>query len=45
MAILDEGILDKESTLIAIFPSPMSYAGPREVQWHAKARIHTGSNW
>lgn len=44
MAVLDEGILDKESTILAIFPSPMNYAGPREVQWHAKARIHTGSN-
>lgn len=37
--------LDLETTLLAIFPSPMSYAGPREVQWHAKARIVTGANF
>ena len=29
--ILDEGILDPESTVLAIFPSPMMYAGPTEV--------------
>lgn len=31
-AVLDEGILPKESTLLAIFPSPMMYAGPIEVR-------------
>ena len=30
-AVLDEGILDWNSTLLAIFPSPMMYAGPIEV--------------
>lgn len=30
MAVLDENILDKRTTLVAIFPSPMSYAGPKE---------------
>ena len=44
-AVLSEGLLDPASTLIAIFPSPMSYAGPKEVQWHAKARIVTGANF
>ena len=44
-AILDEGVLDPESTVIAIFPSPMMYAGPTEVQWHAKARMSTGANF
>ncbi|KAI1292270.1 Bifunctional 3'-phosphoadenosine 5'-phosphosulfate synthase [Halotydeus destructor] len=43
--VLNEGILDPESTILAIFPSPMSYAGPKEVQWHAKARIVTGANF
>lgn len=38
-------VLDSKSTLLAIFPSPMSYAGPKEVQWHAKARIVTGANF
>lgn len=30
-AILDENILDPASTVVAIFPSPMMYAGPTEV--------------
>lgn len=45
LAILNEGILDPRCTLVAIFPSPMSYAGPKEVQWHAKARVFTGSDF
>ena len=30
-AVLDDGVLDKETTVLAIFPSPMMYAGPTEV--------------
>lgn len=30
---------------MSIFPSPMHYAGPTEVQWHAKARINAGANF
>ncbi|GJD06655.1 ATP sulfurylase 2 [Galdieria sulphuraria] len=41
-AILEEGILDPHNTIIGIFPSPMIYAGPKEVQWHAKARMNAG---
>jgi len=44
-AIMDEGVLDYNSTVLAIFPSPMMYAGPTEVQWHAKARMCTGANF
>ena len=44
-AIMDEGVLDPDSTVLAIFPSPMMYAGPTEVQWHAKARMVTGANF
>lgn len=44
-ALLDEGVLDPHSTVMAIFPSPMMYAGPTEVQWHAKARMATGANF
>ncbi|KAF2361385.1 Adenylyl-sulfate kinase [Trinorchestia longiramus] len=44
-AVLEEGILDPASTVLAIFPSPMMYAGPTEVQWHAKARMATGANF
>ena len=31
-AVLDEGVLDKDTTVLAIFPSPMMYAGPTEVK-------------
>ncbi len=44
-AVMEEGILDPESTVLAIFPSPMLYAGPTEVQWHAKARLNAGANF
>ncbi|XP_054168290.1 bifunctional 3'-phosphoadenosine 5'-phosphosulfate synthase 2-like isoform X2 [Oppia nitens] len=44
-AVLDDGVLDPKTTLLAIFPSPMSYAGPREVQWHAKARQVCGAKY
>ncbi|GAB1609973.1 hypothetical protein Ahia01_001283200 [Argonauta hians] len=44
-AILQAGVLDPKSTVLAIFPSPMMYAGPTEVQWHAKARMATGTNF
>uniref|UniRef100_A0AC35UC11 Sulfate adenylyltransferase n=1 Tax=Rhabditophanes sp. KR3021 TaxID=114890 RepID=A0AC35UC11_9BILA len=43
-AIIEEGILDKAWTILAIFPSPMLYAGPTEVQWHSKARLAAGIN-
>ncbi|KAG0460999.1 hypothetical protein HPP92_021296 [Vanilla planifolia] len=43
--VLEEGVLDPETTVVAIFPSPMLYAGPTEVQWHAKARINAGANF
>lgn len=31
-AVMDDGLLDRDSTILAIFPSPMMYAGPTEVQ-------------
>ncbi|KAH7567151.1 hypothetical protein JRO89_XS07G0024000 [Xanthoceras sorbifolium] len=43
--VLEDGILDPETTIVSIFPSPMHYAGPTEVQWHAKARINAGANF
>ncbi|CAN8268708.1 unnamed protein product [Cochlearia groenlandica] len=43
--VLEEGVLDPETTIVSIFPSPMHYAGPTEVQWHAKARINAGANF
>ncbi|CAH0479383.1 unnamed protein product [Peronospora belbahrii] len=44
-AILRDGMLNKESTVLAIWPSPMIYAGPREVQWHAKSRKNAGASF
>ncbi|KAL5018835.1 hypothetical protein ScPMuIL_004557 [Solemya velum] len=44
-AILEAKVLDPHLTVLAIFPSPMMYAGPTEVQWHAKARMSTGANF
>ncbi|VDO49812.1 unnamed protein product [Onchocerca flexuosa] len=41
-AVLAEGVLKSEWTILAIFPSPMLYAGPTEVQWHARARLAAG---
>lgn len=43
--MLEDGVLNPDSTVVAIFPSPMHYAGPTEVQWHAKARINAGANF
>lgn len=45
LAVIKEKVLDPETTLLAIFPSPMMYAGPTEVQWHAKARMTAGANF
>lgn len=35
-AVIEAGVLGKDWTVLAIFPSPMLYAGPTEVQWHAR---------
>ncbi|KAL3102296.1 hypothetical protein niasHS_003705 [Heterodera schachtii] len=43
-AVLKENVLDADWTVLAIFPSPMLYAGPTEVQWHARARLACGVN-
>lgn len=44
-AVLEEGILDPASTIVAIFPSPMMYAGPTEVQWHCRCRMVAGAHF
>lgn len=40
-ALMDENVLEPESTVMAIFPSPMMYAGPTEVQltFNTKLRV------
>lgn len=37
-AVLEEGVLDPSNTIVAIFPSPMMYAGPTEVKSDGSAR-------
>lgn len=39
------GGLDPDSTVMAIWPSPMVYAGPTEVQFHAKSRRTGGASY
>ena len=38
-AVLEEGLLDPESTVLAIFPSPMMYAGKTEKQCHCASAV------
>jgi 3'-phosphoadenosine 5'-phosphosulfate synthase len=39
------GGLDPDSTVMAIWPAPMLYAGPTEVQFHAKSRRSAGASY
>ncbi|VDM75167.1 unnamed protein product [Strongylus vulgaris] len=41
-AVIGEGVLDPSWTVLSIFPSPMLYAGPTEVQWHASNKHKLG---
>jgi 3'-phosphoadenosine 5'-phosphosulfate synthase len=42
-AIIKNGVFGDTPVVLAIWPSPMIYAGPREVQWHASSRVHGGA--
>jgi 3'-phosphoadenosine 5'-phosphosulfate synthase len=44
-ALIDNNVLNKDSTLLAIWPSPMYYAGPLEVLWHFSSREFAGVNY
>ncbi|XP_076833742.1 bifunctional 3'-phosphoadenosine 5'-phosphosulfate synthase 2a [Brachyhypopomus gauderio] len=44
-ATLKDGVLDPKSTVLAIFPSPVMYAGPTEVQWQSRATMVAGVNF
>ena len=41
-ALLDDGTLNPEHTILAVWPSPMYYGGPTEVLWHASSRVGSG---
>jgi len=44
-AVLEEGVLDPENTVLAIFPSPMMYAGPTEVAIHHRTLAELFIGW
>jgi 3'-phosphoadenosine 5'-phosphosulfate synthase len=44
-AVLDEKMLDPETTVMAIWPAPMIYGGPTEVLFHAKSRRNAGATY
>ena len=44
-AVLDEGMLDPSWTVMGIWPAPMIYAGPTEVQFHAASRRAAGASF
>jgi 3'-phosphoadenosine 5'-phosphosulfate synthase len=41
-ALLADGTLNAEHTILAVWPSPMFYGGPTEVMWHASSRVGCG---
>ena len=41
-ALLSDGTLNPEHTILAVWPSPMYYGGPTEVMWHASSRVNCG---
>ena len=41
-ALVSDGTLSAEHTILAVWPSPMYYGGPTEVMWHASSRVHCG---
>jgi 3'-phosphoadenosine 5'-phosphosulfate synthase len=44
-AVIEEGMLDADTTVMAIWPAPMIYAGPTEVLFHAKSRRNAGATY
>lgn len=44
-AVLEEKMLDPETTVMAIWPAPMIYGGPTEVLFHAKSRRNAGATY
>ena len=41
-ALLSDGTLTPDHTILAVWPSPMYYGGPTEVMWHASSRVNCG---
>jgi 3'-phosphoadenosine 5'-phosphosulfate synthase len=41
-ALIQDGELLDSQTILAVWPSPMFYAGPSEVLWHVSSRLNAG---
>merc|ERR1711957_966722 len=41
-ALIDDGTLDRDHIVLAVWPSPMFYMNPTEVLWHASSRVGCG---
>ena len=41
-ALFDDGTINSQHAILAIWPSPMFYGGPTEVLWHASSRVNCG---
>ena len=41
-ALFDDGTINPEHAILAVWPSPMYYGGPTEVLWHASSRVNCG---
>jgi 3'-phosphoadenosine 5'-phosphosulfate synthase len=44
-ALFESSVLNQDTTLMAIWPSPMFYAGPLEVLWHFSSRQLAGVDY
>jgi 3'-phosphoadenosine 5'-phosphosulfate synthase len=44
-ALISDGELLDSQTILAIWPSPMFYAGPSEVLWHVTSRLNAGCEY
>lgn len=46
-AIIEDGVLEADSTVLAIFPSPMMYAGKQKIRQHMarKCRLYIYDYW
>lgn len=41
-ALIDDGTINPEHIILAVWPSVMYYGGPTEVLWHASSRVNCG---
>jgi 3'-phosphoadenosine 5'-phosphosulfate synthase len=41
-ALFDDGTINPDHAILAVWPSPMYYGGPTEVLWHASSRVGSG---